>query len=419
MPAGAAARTARSLRRRCGGRARRAAGRVVAFATGGVAALVLGVAVATAPRTAAAQPPPAPVRTVTGRVQLPATAESLRPAVGAWVTLHRVGRDSAGPLDSTRTGGEGRYAFRYRRAVGDSAVFFVSARWSGITYFSPPLPDRDVSGDDAALIVYDTTAGPLRPQLRGRHVIIGSLDSTRRHPVVEIFDLANDSTVTIVAGDSTPAWTTRLPAQAQDVRLTGGELSPDAVTVRDGQLAVFAPFAPGVKQLGFAYSLPPAAFPLALPIETSVPMMEVLVEDGAARVTGPTIEPVDTVQSSGRSFRRFVGRDVPASGTVRVMLPPPPADNRRLYLTVLVVGLGLLMLLALARAVGRRRAAPLLLPGTGLVAERDELARRIAALDAAYQRRRNPSEAERLEYERRRGGLRAMLGDALQQRADS
>ena len=79
---------------------------------------------------------------MSGRVELPVTAQSLRPAVGAWVTLHRVGRDSAGPLDSLRTGAQGRYTFRYRRAADDSAVYFVSARWAGITYFSPPLADR-------------------------------------------------------------------------------------------------------------------------------------------------------------------------------------------------------------------------------------------------------------------------------------
>ena len=43
----------------------------------------------------------------------------------------------------------------------------------------------------------------------------------------------------------------------------------------------------------------------------------------------------------------------------------------------------------------------------------EDLARRIAALDAAFQRRRSPTTEERQEYERRRGGLKAQLADAL------
>ncbi len=373
-----------------------------------------------APGVAAeAQPSPtasaAVVRTIRGIIYTPLGASDVRPAGNTWVTLHRVATDTAGAIDSVRTDPEGHYVLRYRRAASDSAVFFISARYAGITYFSSPMPDADVGGEEAQLVVYDTTSGPLPLAVRGRHVIVGSIDSTRRRPVVEIFEIANDTTITLVADGARPTWQTRIPAQAQDLRLTAGDLSPDAITVKDGVLSVFSPIAPGIKQLGFAYALPLGAFPLVLPVGEDVTLLEVLVEDPLATVTGPGMEAADSVMAEGRAFRRFIGQDVPASGVVRISVPGPGPDRSGAYNTAIVVALGAVMLLALGRSVRRRRLSPLPVPGITGVPDPDDIAARIAALDVRFQNRRNPSEAERLEYERTRGGLKAMLTDALGQ----
>ncbi|MFL5571889.1 MAG: hypothetical protein ACJ78R_00085, partial [Gemmatimonadaceae bacterium] len=58
---------------------------------------------------------------------------------GAWVVLHRVGPDRAGPLDSTLSDARGRYSFNYVRSGSDDAIYFVSASYDGIAYFTPPL----------------------------------------------------------------------------------------------------------------------------------------------------------------------------------------------------------------------------------------------------------------------------------------
>src|SRR5919107_51487 len=51
-----------------------------------------------------------------------------RPSVsGAWVVLHRVGPDRAGPLDSIQSDARGRYSFSYERTGSEDAVYFVSA----------------------------------------------------------------------------------------------------------------------------------------------------------------------------------------------------------------------------------------------------------------------------------------------------
>ena len=349
-----------------------------------------------------------------GTVVVPVGAgeDDVRPAPGVWVTLHRVGGGGGRALDSARTDAAGRYALAYERTPRDSAVFFLSAVHSGITYFSAPLPDGPVRGGEAGLVVYDTTSSTAGIRLRGRHLIVGGIDSTRRHPVVEVVEITNDSLRTVVASDGAPSWSAPLPAAVQEFRLTGGEISPEALLVEDGQVRLFAPIAPGVKQLTYAYSLPPGAFPLSLPVAADLAVLEVLVEDAAASVSGATIAPADTVAIEGRTFRRFYAENAPAASVLRIDVQAPPPDRRTLYVTAILVALGLLMMLALGRSV--RRPAPAALGWNGeLGPTPEDLARRIAALDVSFQRRRSPSTQERQEYERQRGGLKAQLTDAM------
>ena len=378
------------------------------------ALLTCGLALVAVPVSGAQPPSPAPPSLVEGVVVRPGadSAHTPHPAADVWVTLHRVGAGSAGPVDSTRTDAAGRYAIRYPRAATDSAVFFVSARYATITYFSAPIPSGHVSGDPAQLVVYDTTSATGQLRLRGRHVIVGAIDSTRRHPVVEVFEIANDGAATIVSAGNTPTWQMAVPPLAQDFRLVSGEISPEAVTADTAAVRVFAPIAPGIKQLSFSYSMPVAGFPISLPLGTSVPLLEVLVEGSAGTVSGATLTPSDTVQIEGRTFRRYLASDAPATGVVRITMPAPPSDRRQVYVVGILLAVGLLMLLALGRSVRRPASTPLGWNGE-LGAAPEELARRIAALDTAFQRRRDPTPEQRQEYERLRGGLKAQLTEAM------
>ena len=75
---------------------------------------------------------------------------------------------------------------------------------------------------------------------------------------------------------------------------------------------VFAPFAPGLKQLSFAYELPLSAFPLTRTLPTGATVLEALVEEPGARVEAPKMRQVDPVIVEGRSFARYLAQDVPA-----------------------------------------------------------------------------------------------------------
>ena len=96
-------------------------------------------------------------RIVEGRV-MRASESALAPAPGAWVVLHRVGRDRQGPVDSARTDARGAFRIRYRADGDESAVYFLATMHDGIAYLSSPLRAPRVSGADAEIDVYDTAS---------------------------------------------------------------------------------------------------------------------------------------------------------------------------------------------------------------------------------------------------------------------
>ncbi len=281
------------------------------------------------------------------------------PVSGAWVVLHRVGPDRAGPLDSVRSDARGHYLFNYTRTGSEDAVYFVSAFYDGIAYFTPPLAEGKVSGDDGEIAVFDTTSGHVPLSLRGHHVVVSAADANARRSIVEVYDLSNDSSVTrVAAGDSPTAatWATHIAPAAADFRVGQGDISGQAVSFKDGVVSVFAPLAPGVKQLSFSYSLPANSFPLKLPLEKPTEVYEIMIEDKTGKVSGPNIREVDPVTVDERNYRRFLASDMPENSVAVIDLPAPPStrtvDPRYLLAITLVIGAS--MVVALAQALRRR-----------------------------------------------------------------
>src|SRR4051812_15568153 len=132
---------------------------------------------------------------VSGRIVRPGVRK-MDPVPGAWVVLHRVGPDRAGPLDSTRSDARGRYSFRYERTGSDDALYFVSASHDGIAYFTPPLTAANVSGEDGEITVFDTTSAHVPLSVRGHHVVVSAADANAQRSIVEVYDVSNDTSVT-------------------------------------------------------------------------------------------------------------------------------------------------------------------------------------------------------------------------------
>lgn len=167
---------------------------------------------------------------VDGRVSRP-RLRALAPVAGAWVTIHRVGSDSAGPIDSMLTSADGRYHFHYARTGKGDAVYFVSASYEGIAYFSRPLVSTHVGGDDAAIIVFDTTSIHFPLAIKGRHIVISSPNVNGSREIVEAYEIANESDQTLVSPDDAhPSWSAPLPAGAANVQVGESDISPAAIS---------------------------------------------------------------------------------------------------------------------------------------------------------------------------------------------
>ena len=366
-------------------------------------------------------------RSVDGRVRRPVAAggdsTGMGAAAGAWVTVHRVAKDSAGPIDSIRTDALGQYRLKWHAFGSTDAVYFASVTWDGIAYFTAPLRSSSSRGDEAEITVFDTTSKPFPVTVRGRHLIVGKSDTTDMRTIIEVFELSNDSTRTLVSADGpapAPTWSIAIPSTARDVRATVGEISPDAFANTAGRVSVFAPLAPGVKQLSFSYKVPVSSFPLTFVAEHGSVVFEVLLEEPRGTVTASKFANVDPVTLERRNFRRYIGQDVKEGERVLIDLPAALAPGRNRYIAGLLVGIGFLMLLVLGRAVQKRAGARANPPRAELVyrrpadvPEHERRAQEIAALDALYAQQQAPSDEVRVAYERRRVVLKSELADAL------
>src|SRR5688572_12843714 len=294
---------------------------------------------------------------VAGQVVRPGKT-SMLPVPNIWVTLHRVGSDNAAPLDSIRADREGRYSFDFRRTGDERAIYFVSASYGGVAYFTPPLAHNTVRGEEAEIAVFDTTSAPVPISVRGHHVIVSAVNATGTRRVTEVFELANDSSVTrVIAGDgSEPVWSTPFPPRASAFQVSQGDIPSVAARFVNGKAGIYAPIAPGIKQFAFSYTLPADAFPLSVPIIRDTQILEVLIEAEKGSVTGAKLEEKAPVAIEQRSFRRFLADDVPANSVSLIDLPAEVEVGRidPRYMIALTLIIGGSMIFALARALRRR-----------------------------------------------------------------
>ena len=338
------------------------------------------------------------------------------PVAGQWVVLHRVGSDTAGPLDSVRTAANGRFRFRYAATGAPDALYFVSARYGGIAYFSPPLRSATVRGDDADIMVYDTTVDTARLRQQGRHIVIAQPRGSHRD-IAEIFEIENQGARTIVAADSaTPIWATLLPAEAESASVAPGDVAANAVVFRPGRAELYAPLSPGIRQLVLTYQLPVDAFPVSFPVLRETTVLEVLVEEPRAEVTGAGLLEGEPAPIEGRIFRRFLAQDVAAAAVVAVNAPSPAGQNAAAQQVLLAV-VALAMLGALATWYVRRRrpalataaSVPAPVPAPASRAGVDELIAQLAALDARFER----AGGDRQSYDAERAALKRRIESLL------
>ena len=325
--------------------------------------------------------PVTPPSIVEGRVMRPVvTGEA--PVPDIVVTLHRVGADSSGPMDSVRTDARGAYRIAYRRWGSPEAIYFVSAVYRGIAYFSPPVRAAVTRGDDAEIVVFDTTSGPVPFTVQGHHYVIGAARPDGKRDIVEVYEISNDTVVTAVGRDSlTAVWSAPLPRGFSAFTAASGDVAASSLLARDGRVELVAPFSPGVKQLSFTYVLEPKSFPLELALDRPNALLEVLLEEAAAQVRSPLLRSEGTATTQGRTFKRFLAQNVPAGERVRIEVPSSAAAARSTVVVALSVGVALAMVGALWVAYRRgARVRPVPVARESV----ESLAAAIAARDARH-----------------------------------
>lgn len=298
-------------------------------------------------------------RTVAGRVVVQRSGRP-EPLARRVVTLHRVGSDSAGAIDSVQSDAQGRYRFFFRPFGAEGAVYFAAVIHGGVAYFTAPLgatPSDDESGE---ITVFDTASTGIDIGVRGRHLAISAPTTTGNRAVVDVFELGNDSLRTLVPARGTlSTWRMPLPEGALNatVMRDAGDIAAAAVKVVDGEVAVVAPFAPGLKQLALRYELAPARDSLTIPVSKTTSVLEVLLEEASGRVTGAGLAAQGPVTVEGKTLQRFLAQEVAANAVLTIVLPQTRVgDTSRTWLiallgAVVAGGIGALL-------IWRTRGAP-------------------------------------------------------------
>lgn len=313
-----------------------------------LAALVLAAAPA-----AAQNAPASPAKIVTGRVVMP-TEKSVVPIPNVWVTLHRIGPDSMRPMDSVRTRADGSYRIPYRPYGPAEAIYFVASKYGGIAYFSTPLRAPGVD-QNAVITVFDTSSvgGPLVVQ--GRHVVVFAPKPDGTREVAEVYEIGNNYAKTRVSpGEGKPTWSAPIPAAATNFKAGQSDVSAQMIVGSAGKVEVFAPLAPGVKQVRFSYRLPPTAFPLTLPPDRDPAVFEVVIEEKGASASGGGLKPVEGVTVDDRKFARWLAPNSPAGAAVKVSVPGSGLRRMPKAVLALMALLIVTMLVAVIVAVRRR-----------------------------------------------------------------
>lgn len=320
----------------------------------------------------------------------------------AQVVLHRLTRSVSGPIDSLAASPSGEFRFRFRPDTG--VVYLVSARWGGIVYFSEPIADQSLNQPvRLSLLVADTSSTvPLR--VVARYFVLGAPDANRTRTAIDLFVIRNSSSATRVAPDSTsPSWQQALPGGVgHSAGAPGSEIDSAAVRLEADRVLVYAPFAPGDKQLLIEHTLPASIRSLVLPLGEGADTVQVVAEEEGVVVEG--LDPTSSQILEGRPLARWVGAHPRGDVTITF---PRIFNPERWLVPALAAGV-LLVMIAAALVARRPRPTAAASPASAI----DDLVDAIARLDAAH-RDSELGPEERTAYHQQRDRLKRELNAAL------
>ncbi|MFN2572056.1 MAG: hypothetical protein ABR537_10675 [Gemmatimonadales bacterium] len=279
------------------------------------------------------------------------------PLANTSVVLHRVTRDSAGPVDSVRSDSRGRY--RIELTPDSSGVYVVSAWYDSLAYFSLPL---NVAGRPAVhvedIIAFSTSTQGPPIRLARRLATVASAREDGGREVLEILELENTGQTTRITRDTlVPTWAGKIPAAAAQFRGGQGDISPEAMVLRHDSVFVLGPIPPGpAKQLSYSYSIAAGTRALVIPIDQATVELNLLVEDTAAAVTAPKLESLGVQELEQRRFAAYRAGPLAAGDNVEIRLPAGKFRAQTL-LPYIIALLAAAMVIALVWALRKKPVA--------------------------------------------------------------
>lgn len=280
------------------------------------------------------------------------------PLANAWVVLHKVTRESGGPVDSVRSDARGRYRIELRNPDSIS-VYVVSAWYDSLAYFSLPL---NVAGRPAVhvedIVTFPTSANGPPIRLARRLVTVAAAGEDGTREILEILELENTGPTTRITKDTlVPTWAGRVPEDAGQFRGGQGDISPEAMVFRNDSVYVLGPIPPGpVKQLSYSYSLAAGTRTLVISIDQPTVELNLLVEDTAAAITAPKLESLGVQEIEQRHFAAYRAGALESGDRVEIQLPSSGFRAPALLPYVIAV-LAAGMVVALVWALRKRPAA--------------------------------------------------------------
>lgn len=274
---------------------------------------------------------------------------------------HLTGEEAGEPI-TTRTDADGAFAFD-RVATAGGSGHIVTVRFQGVAYGSDVITfAAGETAKTADVMVYEPTSSGAAVQLRQQHLVI-EVDRVRR--VLKVLDISiieNSGDTTYVGkdtGDGASTGTFRLqpPRGARDFEFAA---AMDGNTMKvAGGLVYTAPLLPGETELVYMYVLDFSGRRFTLTKTLPVPAggLQVLVEDGGAKVTSGQLTAQPPADLNGRRYLRLSAADVAAGVPLSIEFSDlePAASSRDAGRWLPPAGLAIVVGLATYFVVARRR----------------------------------------------------------------
>lgn len=267
---------------------------------------------------------------------------------GVAVLHHLIGGEQ-GSLDSVPIMEDGTFRFDLPKQPSSDGrdIYFSSIRHQGVLYFGPPITEPEDLEAIYTIQAYDTLVtspmgADLPIEIRNLFFEFGG----DRWRVTDLIEVYNETSRTLVPAESGFVWRYPLVPGATDFELGQSEMSPELITLVDGELRVRSPIPPGPRLFVVSYMIDEPYVSIPMPGSTRV--MELLVREPAPLIKVQGLDSVPRIElEPGTTYRRYSGESLstPDVRLTEVKLPfelPVASLSVILGIFLLVAGVFLL-----------------------------------------------------------------------------